>query len=117
MALLNDALCEKIYSATPGAVYDKAHQGWVFPIGTNVSDQPTLALAVGERCLKCRRILGLVNVARVCSMGRFNHVGKSEFDVLGDTWLKGVYAIFDEGSKRFGVVQRMEGVQDVAVPK
>jgi hypothetical protein len=31
--------------------------------------------------------------------------------------LEGVYAIFDEGRKRFGVVQRMEGVQDVAVLK
>ena len=80
LALVDDALCEKIYSTIPGAVYDKAHQGWTFPIGTKISDLPTL-------------------------------------DIFGDTWLKGVYAIFDQGKKRFGTVQRVEGMQNLAVPK
>ena len=30
------------------------------------------------------------------------------FDILGDTFLKNVYAIFDQGNKRFGCVQRIE---------
>lgn len=40
-----------------------------------------------------------------------------KFDIFGDTWLKAVYAIFDHGKKRLGVVQRIEGEQNVAAPK
>ncbi|KAL9131360.1 MAG: hypothetical protein Q9217_000687 [Psora testacea] len=32
--------------------------------------------------------------------------GDLPFDILGDAWLKGVYAIFDQGKMRFGLVQR-----------
>lgn len=40
--------------------------------------------------------------------------GDSKFDILGDTWLKAVYAIFDQGKKRFGCVQRIEENQNTA---
>jgi hypothetical protein len=42
--------------------------------------------------------------------------GDSKFDILGDTWLKAVYAIFDQGNQRFGVVQRVEKEQNTDVP-
>ena len=42
--------------------------------------------------------------------------GDCPFDIMGDTWLKAVYAIFDQGKKRLGVVQRVEEEQNVAVP-
>jgi hypothetical protein len=28
------------------------------------------------------------------------------FDILGDTFLKGIYAVFDQAGTRFGAVQR-----------
>lgn len=40
--------------------------------------------------------------------------GNSKFDILGDTWLKAVYAIFDQGKKRFSCVQGIEGNQNIA---
>lgn len=30
------------------------------------------------------------------------------FDILGDTFLKSIYAIFDQGNTRFGAVQRTD---------
>ena len=30
------------------------------------------------------------------------------FDILGDTFLKSIYAIFDQGNKQFGAVQRTD---------
>jgi hypothetical protein len=40
-----------------------------------------------------------------------------QFDILGDTWLKAICAIFDQGKKRFRAVQRIEGKQNIEVPR
>ncbi|RYN74134.1 hypothetical protein AA0117_g7227 [Alternaria alternata] len=118
LALVDDALSEKIYSTIPGAVYDKAHQGWTFPIGTKISDLPTLALAVGDKEFEVQKEdFGFAKCGAGMQYGGIQSRGKSEFDIFGDTWLKGVYAIFDQGKKRFGTVQRVEGMQNLAVPK
>ncbi|KAL8763043.1 MAG: hypothetical protein Q9184_001070 [Pyrenodesmia sp. 2 TL-2023] len=42
--------------------------------------------------------------------------GDSPFDLLGDTWLKGIYAILDQGNMRFGAVVRHEPTQEFSVP-
>jgi len=118
LALLDDALCEKIYSIIPGAVFDKAHQGWVLPLGTKVTDLPTLALAVGDKVFEVQKEdFGFAKCGGGMQYGGIQSRGKSEFDILGDTWLKGVYAVFDQGRKRFGVVQRVEGAQNLEAPK
>jgi len=40
------------------------------------------------------------------------------FDILGDTFLKGIYAIFDQGELRFGAVQRKDQTGDeLATPQ
>jgi hypothetical protein len=31
---------------------------------------------------------------------------QQDFDILGDVFLRGIYAIFDQGNNRFGAVQR-----------
>jgi hypothetical protein len=33
-----------------------------------------------------------------------------------DTWLKGIYAIFDQGNNRFGAVARIEKHQNLSEP-
>lgn len=42
--------------------------------------------------------------------------GQQNFDILGDTFLKSIYAIFDVGNTRFGAVQRAEAVQNLEAP-
>lgn len=118
LALVDDALYEKIHSTIPGAVYDKAHQGWTFSIGTKISDLPTLALAAGDKEFEVQKEdFGFAKCGAGMQYGGIQSRGKSEFDIFGDTWLKGVYAIFDQGRKRFGTVQRVEGMQNLAVLK
>ena len=40
------------------------------------------------------------------SYGGIQSRGDMTFDILGDTFLKGIYAVFDQGNQRFGAVQR-----------
>jgi len=42
--------------------------------------------------------------------------GDMTFDILGDTFLKSIYAIFDQGNQRFGAVQRTEPTQNLSAP-
>lgn len=42
--------------------------------------------------------------------------GDMSFDILGDTFLKSVYAVFDQGNTRFGCVQRAEPNQNLTPP-
>ena len=43
--------------------------------------------------------------------------GSLTFDILGDAFLKGIYAIFGQGNQRFGAVQRVEATQNLAPPR
>lgn len=118
LALVSDDLCKAIYAAIPGAFFDTKNQGWTFPIGTPVAKLPKVTFAVGERQIEVQKEdLGFAQCSKTHQYGGIQSRGKSEFDILGDTWLKAVYAIFDQGKKRFGVVQRVEDEQNVEVPR
>ncbi|KAF1360892.1 aspartic proteinase precursor [Lizonia empirigonia] len=115
LALVSDDLCKQIYDAIPGAKFDDKNQGWVFPLGTPVDKLPKITFAVGDKQFEVQKEdLGFAKVGNGMQYGGIQSRGDSKFDILGDTWLKAVYAIFDEGKKRFGVVQRVEGQQNTA---
>jgi len=42
--------------------------------------------------------------------------GTMTFDILGDTFIKGIYAIFDQGNKQFGAVPRVSATQNLTDP-
>lgn len=116
LALVSDDLCRRIYEAIPGARFDDKNQGWVFPIGTPVEQLPRISFAVGDKQFEVQKEdLGFAKVGGGMQYGGIQSRGTSKFDILGDTWLKAVYAIFDQGKKRFGVVQRIEENQNTAV--
>jgi hypothetical protein len=48
LCLLGDSLCERIYSAIPGARKSSAQQGWVFPTPADLNSLPKIALSVGN---------------------------------------------------------------------
>lgn len=118
LALVSDDLCKDIYDQIPGAEFDTKNQGWVFPLNTPVEALPKVTFAVGDKQFEVQKEdFGFAKVSGSMQYGGIQSRGDSKFDILGDTWLKAVYAIFDQGRKRFGVVQRIEGTQNVAVPK
>lgn len=115
LALVSDDLCKQIYEAIPDAKFDAKNQGWVFPIGTPVDKLPKVTFAVGDKQFEVQKEdLGFAKVGNGMQYGGIQSRGDSKFDILGDTWLKAVYAIFDQGKKRLGCVQRTEDNQNTA---
>lgn len=97
-------------------MFDQKNQGWVFPIGTPIDKLPKVTFAVGNKQFEVQKEdLGFAKVGHGMQYGGIQSRGDSKFDILGDTWLKAVYAIFDQGKKRFGCVQRTEENQNIAL--
>lgn len=52
--------------------------------------------------------LAFAPIGNGMSFGGIQPRGNLPFDILGDTFLKNVYAVFDVGRNRFGCVQRVD---------
>lgn len=116
LALVSDLVCKAVYAAIPGSTYDTRNQGWTFPVGTPVSKLPVVKLAVGTKLFEVQKEdLGFASVGNGMQYGGIQSRGDSPFDILGGTFLKAVYAIFDQGNMRFGALQRVEEEQNIAV--
>lgn len=90
----------------------------MFPVDTPEEDLPTVTVAVGDKQFEIQKEdFGFARVSGGMQYGGIQSRGTNPFDILGDTWLKAVYAVFDQGKKRFGAVQRVEGVQNLSVPR
>ncbi|KIY04193.1 uncharacterized protein Z520_00886 [Fonsecaea multimorphosa CBS 102226] len=108
LLLTSDQVCEAIYSAIPGAKQDSTQQGWVFPANTAESDLPTVTFMVGDTPITIeKQHLAFAGGADGSTVyGSIQSRGDQNFDIFGDAFLQNVYAVFDVGNTRFGVVQR-----------
>lgn len=107
LCLVDDSLAKAIYAAVPGAKYDTSQQGWVFPTSTSLSDLPVVTVAIGTQQYTINKEnLGFAEASNGFTYGGIQSRGTMTFDIYGDTVLKSVYAIFDQGNQRFGAVQR-----------
>ncbi|KAG4429571.1 hypothetical protein IFR05_014946 [Cadophora sp. M221] len=114
LALVSDAVCEAVYGAIEGAKYDKQNQGWVYPSDITVDQLPDVTIAIGDKQFVIQKEdLGFADVGNGTVYGGIQSRGDMTFDILGDTVLKGIYAIFDQGNKQFGAVQRPEKYQNI----
>lgn len=117
LALVADATCKAIYDAIPGATYDSTQQGYIFPSNTTADKLPVVTFAVGDTQFTVQKEdLGFADAGNGMVYGGIQSRGTMTFDILGDTFLKSIYAIFDQGNTRFGAVQRPEQVQNVSAP-
>lgn len=117
LALVDDATCEAIYNAIPGSKYDSTQQGYTFPSSATADQLPEVSFAVGDKqFIVQKEDLGFADAGDGMVYGGIQSRGSMTFDILGDTFLKGIYAIFDQGNKRFGAVQRVDLTQDTSVP-
>lgn len=117
LALVDDATCKAIYAAIPGGKYDSSAQGYVYPTSTTVDKLPVVTFAVGDKQFTVQKEdLGFVEASSGYIYGGIQSRGDLTFDILGDTFLKGIYAIFDVGNTRFGAVSRKEKTQNISVP-
>ncbi|KAG9241548.1 aspartic proteinase precursor [Calycina marina] len=117
LALVSDEVCEAIYAAIPGAKYDDNQQGWLYPDTVTVDQLPVITVAVGDTQFMIQKEdLGFVTAGSGLIYGGIQSRGTMTFDILGDTFLKSIYAIFDQGNTRFGAVQRSAVTQNISDP-
>lgn len=107
LALVGDDLCEAVYKAIPGAKMNTQQQGWVFPTNTDLSTLPAIQVAVGDSLFTINpEELPFQDLGDGTYYGGIQSRGEQGFDILGDVFLRCVYAIFDQGNTRFGATQR-----------
>ncbi len=117
LALVSDQVCQAIYAAIPGSTYDSTQQGYIYPANTTVDKLPVVTFAVGDKQFAVQKEdLGFADAGNGMVYGGIQSRGTMTFDILGDTFLKSIYAIFDQGNTRLGAVQRMDATQNTAVP-
>jgi len=117
LALVADDVCKAIYAAIPGSKYDNSQQGYLFPSKTTADKLPQVAFAVGSKLFQVpKEALSFADAGNGMVYGGIQSRGELDFDILGDTFLKGIYAIFDQGNQRFGAIQRTVKTQNLQPP-
>ncbi|KAK6537391.1 hypothetical protein TWF694_011578 [Orbilia ellipsospora] len=117
LALLDDASCEAIYSKIPGAQYVSQIPGYIYPANVTEKQLPVVKIDVGGKSFTIQKEdLGFADAGQGYVYGGIQSRGDLPFDILGGTFLKGQYVIFDAGNKRLGVVPRPETYQNLSTP-
>jgi Eukaryotic aspartyl protease len=94
LALVSDAACKAIYAAIPGSTYDNTQQGYTFPSSTTADQLPEVAFAVGGQLFQVQKEdLSFADAGNGMVYGGIQSRGNNPFDILGDTFLKGIYAV------------------------
>ncbi|KAJ5976115.1 hypothetical protein N7481_009822 [Penicillium waksmanii] len=117
LALVDDETCKVIYDAIEGAIYDQDSQGYIYPADTPADKLPAISFAVGDtQFVVQKEDLGFAQAKSGYVYGGIQSRGSMTMDILGDTFLKAIYAVFDVGNLRFGAVQRKELHQNISPP-
>lgn len=94
LALVDDETCQAIYDAIPGALYDDESQGYIFPSNTTEDKLPVVSFAVGDKQFVVQKEdLGFAEAKSGYVYGGIQSRGSMTMDILGDTFLKGIYAV------------------------
>ena len=94
LALVDDATCKAIYAAIPGATYDSSQQGYVFPSSVTADQLPVVTFAVGDQQFAVQKEdLAFADAGNGNVYGGIQSRGDMTFDILGDTFLKSIYAV------------------------
>ena len=94
LALVSDATCKAIYDAIPGSTYDSSQQGYTFPSSTTADQLPVVTFAVGDKQFAVQKEdLAFADAGNGMTYGGIQSRGDMTFDILGDTFLKGIYAV------------------------
>ncbi|KAH7169563.1 aspartic peptidase domain-containing protein [Fusarium sp. MPI-SDFR-AT-0072] len=114
LVLVSDEVCEALYDSIPGAAYNSTQQGYVFPRSTKVEDLPEFKVAIGDKQFVIQpQDLAFAPADKHNWYGGIQSRGNLTFDIFGDSFLKSVYAIWDQGNQRFGVVPKIEATQNL----
>ena len=94
LALVADVTCKAIYDAIPGSTYDSNQQGYTFPSSTTADQLPVVTFAVGDQQFAVQKEdLAFADAGNGMVYGGIQSRGDMTFDILGDTFLKSIYAV------------------------
>jgi hypothetical protein len=94
LALVDDSTCKAIYDAIEGAYYDTGSQGYIYPTNTALDKLPVVSFAVGDKQFVVQKEdLGFAEAKSGYVYGGIQSRGSMDMDILGDTFLKGIYAV------------------------
>ncbi|CAK7269644.1 hypothetical protein SEPCBS119000_003673 [Sporothrix epigloea] len=114
LCILSDKACKALYAAIPGAKYDETQQGWVIPASVTLDQLPTVKIAVGDNDFELQpEDLVYGEPEDGVWFGAVQSRGDMGLDILGDVFLKSIYAIFDVGNVRFGAISKIEPKQNL----
>ncbi|KAK0636330.1 aspartyl proteinase [Bombardia bombarda] len=117
LALVSDKVCDALYEQIKGSSYSEEYQGYIIPKTITVDDLPVFSVAVGGKEFVIQKEdLIFAEADSDNWYGGVQSRGENPFDILGDTFLKSIYAIWDQGNNRFGAVPKLEQTQNVSPP-
>lgn len=109
LALVSDEVCEALYAQIEGATYNEEYQGYLIPDGASL---PDFSVAIGSTQFTIQKEdLLFSSAGEGMWYGGVQSRGDNTFDILGDVFLKSVYAVWDQGNRRFGCVPKIEKTQ------
>lgn len=101
LALVSDRVCSALYSKIPGAEYNEEYQGWTIPRSVPVDKLPDFSIAVGDKEFVIQKEdLTFAPADEKSFYGGVQSRGENPFDILGDTFLKSIYAVSRGGAIR-----------------
>ncbi|KAK3377904.1 aspartyl proteinase [Podospora didyma] len=117
LALVSDEVCDALYKQIKGASYSEKYQGYIIPSTVTPEDLPDISVAIGgKEFLIQKEDLVFAPADENNWYGGIQSRGQMPFDILGDTLLKSIYAIWDQGRNRFGAVSKIEKEQNITFP-
>ena len=94
LALVSDEVCKAIYDAIPGSTYDANQQGYLFPANTSADKLPVITFAVGDTQFAVQKEdIPFADASNNMVYGGIQSRGTNPQDILGDTFLKSIYAV------------------------
>jgi hypothetical protein len=94
LALVSDEVCDALYAQIKGASYSEEYQGYIVPKSVTVDDLPDFSVAVGGKEFVIQKEDLLFALADDNNWyGGVQSRGENPFDILGDTFLKSIYAV------------------------
>ena len=94
LALIDDTTCKAIYDAIPGSSFDSTQQGYIFPSSVTADQLPVVTVAVGDQQFTINKEdLAFADAGNGNVYGGIQSRGDMTFDILGDTFLKSIYAV------------------------
>ncbi|KIW37441.1 uncharacterized protein PV06_10481 [Exophiala oligosperma] len=110
LMFVKEEVCRAFYGQIPGAVLSETDGQWIFPTQIPTDLLPNLSVAVGDFQVAINKEQFAFAPSGQANMtvGAIQSRISSSFDIFGIPFFQNVYAIFDVGRRRFGVVKRID---------